>query len=137
MHKINSSASLRAAIIALETKREEEGKVMKIQFHQAYESVKPINIIKSTFKEFSGMPDLSTSIISSSAGLTAGYLSQALFVGVKNDSLKKLFSTVFVFGISTLVAHNPKVVKSVGNGILTFIKILPEIRFQKTKPTEL
>jgi hypothetical protein len=47
MEKINSESDLRGAIIQLENKKDEEGKMLKKEFHLAYESIKPVNIIKT------------------------------------------------------------------------------------------
>ena len=125
MQTINSSSGLKAAILQLESQWAKERKVMKADFYLAYESVKPINLIKSTFREVVESQDLSDDIISTAAGLTAGYLSQTLFEGVSHSPLKKLFGTVLMYGVTNLVAKHPETVKSVGGGILNLIRSLP------------
>src|SRR5690349_19665478 len=45
--KINSAETLRQAIARLENTHDEEGKMLKQQFILAYESIKPINLIKN------------------------------------------------------------------------------------------
>ena len=98
---------------------------MKAHFHLAYESVKPINLIKNTFREVAESRDLSDNIISTAAGLTAGYLSKALFVGVSHNPLKRLLGTVLMYGVTNLVARHPDAVKSVGGGILNLLRSMP------------
>lgn len=55
MEKISTSTELRAAILYLESKQFAEGIELREQFKLAYESLKPINLIKSVFVE---APDL-------------------------------------------------------------------------------
>ena len=116
MQKINSSAGLREAILLLESQQAEEGRAMKACFHLTYESVKPINLIKSTFREVAESPDISSNIISTVAGLATGYLSKTLVVGASNNPWKKLLGTVLMFSVTNLIAKHPEAIKSVGNG---------------------
>lgn len=129
MQKINSQIGLRAEIIRLENKRAEEEKMLKEQFHLAYESMKPINLIKSSFKnavasgkEAIASPDLKENILNISAGLATGYLSKLLFVGVSQSPLRKLLGFALQFGIAKAVAKNPDTIKSLGNGFLKIIR---------------
>jgi hypothetical protein len=122
MEKINSEITLRNAILQLENKQAEEGKILKEQFLVAYESIKPINLIKSTFHEVSESTDLKTNLVNTSVGLAAGYLSKALFEGVTNSPLRKLLGTALMFGITNVVAKNPEVVKTLGNGVIAIVR---------------
>ncbi|MBK7410088.1 MAG: hypothetical protein IPL49_20760 [Saprospirales bacterium] len=125
MQKITSSTDLRDAILQLESRQAEEGKTMKTHFYLAYENVKPINLIKSTFMEVVESQDLTDNLISTAAGLTAGYLSKTLFVGESHSPLKKLLGSVLMYGITNFVAKHPDDVKSVGGAILNLIKSMP------------
>jgi hypothetical protein len=122
MKKITSETDLRAAILELEIKQAEQGKLLKEQFHLAYESVKPLNLIKSTFKEAVASGDLKDNVINASVGMTAGYISKAVFEGVTRGPLRKILGTALMFGIKTVVAKNPGTVKSIGQFL--FNKIL-------------
>lgn len=122
MQKINSETSLREAIIQMENRQAFEGKLLRDDFHLAYESVKPINLIKNTLKEAVHSQDLKDNIINTSLGLTAGYLSRMLFVGASAGPVKKILGAALLFGITNLVAKNPEVIKSVGRGILNLIR---------------
>jgi hypothetical protein len=121
MEKITSEASLRAAILQLELKQAEERKVLKEQYLLAYESMKPINLVKSTFKEITASPELKDEILNTSIGLATGYLSKMLFQGASHSPVRKLFGTVLMFGITNAVTKHPEVVKSVGKGIVNFM----------------
>ncbi len=112
MGNIHSSAELKAAILLLERRQEEEGKLLKGQFHETYESIKPINLIKNTFREAAASRDLKENLVKVSVSLVAGYLSQALFARVSNNPLKKLLGTVVLFGITNAIANHPQVIGS-------------------------
>jgi hypothetical protein len=121
MEKITSEAGLKAAILQLEIKQASERKVLKEQYLLAYESIKPINLVKSTFKEVTASPELKDEILNASIGLATGYLSKVLFQGTSHSPVRKLFGTVLMFGITNAVTNHPEVVKSVGKGVINFI----------------
>lgn len=129
MQKINSAIQLHDAIIELEKKQNSEGKILKEQFHIAYESVKPINLIKSTFKEVTASKDLKDNLINTAVGITAGYLSKKILDEVTDDPLKKLLGTAVIFGITNTIAKNPDIVKAVAKGIFNI--------FAGPKPTHI
>ncbi len=122
MQTINSEAGLRAAILQLESIQAIEREELKLQFNLAYESIKPINLIKSTFKEIGEYQGLTDQIISTSTGLVVGYLSKVFFESTSDSPTKKLFGTVLQFGITNLIANNPDAVKSVATGIIKIAK---------------
>ncbi|NUO00576.1 MAG: hypothetical protein HUU01_08170 [Saprospiraceae bacterium] len=122
MQIINSAADLRVAILQLESLQNVEREELKMQFNLAYESIKPINLIKSTFKEVGEYQGLTDQIISTSTGLVVGYLSKVLFERTSDSPAKKLFGTVLQFGITNLIANNPDAVKTVATGIIKIVK---------------
>ena len=122
MQNINSETALRDAILQLESTQALEGKILKEQFNLAYESVKPINLIKSTFKEVATSDDIQDELINASVGLAAGYASKILFQGASHSALRRLFGTVLMFGITNAVAKNPEAVKSIGKGVYNIIR---------------
>ncbi len=121
MQKIDSTSSLSETIHELEVRRVEEGKMLKQQANQAYENIKPINLIKSTFKEALAAQDLRTDIINLSLGLIAGYVSKRVFSGLEDSPLKKLLGTSLQFGITLFIINNPETIQAIGNGIAKFI----------------
>jgi len=122
MQKISSYSDLRLAIVELEERQAEEGADLKAHFSLVYESVKPINLIKSLFADASEPGELKDDIINASVGLSAGYISKLLFEGVTNSPFKKIIGTALMFGIKSLVAKNPEVVKSIGKMFFSLVK---------------
>ena len=122
MEKINSETDLREAIVKLEGKWIDDGKLVKEQFFLTIESIKPINLIKSTFKDAVTSPDIKNKILNTSVGLTAGFLSKLLIQGVIKSPVNRLIGTAVMFGISNVVAKNPEAVKSIGKGFFKMIR---------------
>lgn len=126
MQIINSETGLRNAILQLESDRAEEGKKMRAQFHLAYESIKPVNLLKSAFMETAASQDLKDHILNTALSLTAGYLSKRLFAGDDSSSFKKLLGAVLSLGVTMAVAKNPEAVKEFGMKILKRISGDPD-----------
>ena len=61
MKNNNETEALNQAIIRLNHKRVYELQLLKEQFQIAYESLKPINIIKNTFQEVASSPTVAPS----------------------------------------------------------------------------
>lgn len=116
MPEITSDIGLREAIAQLESKRSTEETELREQLRITYESVKPINLIKSTYEEIVASQGLKDNLINTSIGLTAGYISKAIFEGASHSPLKKLIGTALLFGITNAVRNNPEAVKSMVKG---------------------
>jgi hypothetical protein len=121
MQEILTEADLRSAILQLERKQAEEGKLLKEQFHLAYESIMPLNLIKSTFNEVVSSPFLIDDILGTALGLTTGYLSKKIVVGASGNIVRKLLGSILQFGVTNIVARNPEGIKSFGQFIFKHI----------------
>ena len=117
MQKINSEAKLRDAILQLEEKRNIEGRMVREKFDRAIDSFKPVNLIKSTLKIGEVSPDLKDTIISTSVGLAAGFIVKIILGGFMKNPVNKLLGNAAMFGITKMVAQNPRTVKSLGRGL--------------------
>lgn len=117
MQKINSSAELHLAIAALELQQTAEAKLLKQQFNLAYESIKPVNLIKSTLKDISASQDLKDNLLNSAVGITVGYVSKKIFEGTSHSPVKRMLGTALMFGVTNAVAKNPETLKAAIRGI--------------------
>jgi hypothetical protein len=79
MSEINSEISLRKAILELEGKRAVEGEMLREQFFETFESIKPVNMLKSGLREAMGTKNLKKAILTKAVGLGAGLLFKILF----------------------------------------------------------
>ncbi len=117
--------SLDAAIRALEARQKEEAKLLKIEFQDALESVRPINLIKSTFEQVKESTELKGNLLNTAIGLGAGFISKKAFVGFSHNPLKRMVGTAVMFGVTNLVAKNPLIVRMAALGLMKLLKRKP------------
>jgi hypothetical protein len=122
MENINSESSLKNAIFLLEVRQKEEEKMLKEQFHLAYESIQPLNIIKNTLKGAAESTEIKDNILNTSVGLAAGFVSKKLFVSVSHSPFKNLLGTAILVGMTNLVTKNPNTIKSLAFGLWNTIR---------------
>jgi|WetSurMetagenome_2_1015567.scaffolds.fasta_scaffold10270_9 hypothetical protein len=128
MQSISSTAGLKEAIRQLEFKQAEHAKLLKEEFNLTRESLKPANLIKSTFTDVVASPLLVSNVLGTVIGLSAGYFSRKLFVGTSVNLLKKLMGNIVQLGVTTIIANKPELVQSFGQQIFQRI-------FRKRKTT--
>lgn len=119
MEKITSVEELRQAIRLLEIKQEMEGKLLREQFKITYESLKPLNLIKNTFKDLVATPDLQGKFLNTTLGLAVGYFSKKIAIGSTHNPLKQLFGNILQTGVSNIVSKNADGIKSTTLNLIT------------------
>ena len=122
MPNITNSEDLRAAIIELEAKRLSQEKELREQLRLTYESIQPINLIKSTYDQIATSENLKKELINTSIGLAVGYISKSLFEKLSHSPVKKLIGTAILFGVTSTVAKNPDAVKKVAKAAFNLIR---------------
>ncbi len=122
---IVSLTDLREAIRQMEDKWKDEGKIVKEQFEVTYESIKPINLIKSTLQEVGSSPELRGNVLNASVGLAAGFVSKAVFVGFSANPVRKLVGTLLMFGITNFVAKRSDLIGRIGRNLMAKIRSKP------------
>lgn len=130
MQSITTSANLKAAIQQLELQQAEELFLLKEELLRTAESLKPINIIKNTFKEAVASPDLKTDLINSAIGLTTGILAKKVIIGKTLNPLSKLLGVALEMFVANKVSANTSQIKSLGNNIMK------KLFNKKSKPNE-
>jgi len=121
MEKITNITELNAAILLLENKQYEEELLLKEQFKITYESLKPLNFIRSTFKELVTAPDFKEDLLNTSISLAVGYFSKKLAVGSTNNPFKQILGSFLQMGVTSIVSKNSDDIKS---GIQKLITLL-------------
>jgi hypothetical protein len=131
MQTISNSDALKQSILILEEEQAVKGQALKQQFLLTYESLKPINIIRSAVHEFTESPGGIDNIMGTGVGLLTGFLSKKVFVGTSGNLFRKLIGSFLQFGVSNLVANHPDSIKSVGQFIFNKFR-----RSKEHKPGE-
>ncbi len=108
---ITSTTELRDNIKLLEERRIVQGHLLKEEFSQVVESLKPSNIIKNSFSGMASSPHVMRNIIIGVLGVTAAYFSRKKLKKAKNNPVRKLMATVIQAGIASLLAVKGEVIK--------------------------
>ena len=112
---------LKEAIGLLKKKQAIELRLLKEQVHTVHESIKPVNIIKNAFHQFTAAPDIKNNIIGSIIGLASGYLSKKIFVAGSHNPITRIMGTLLQIGITNVTAKNADTIKSIGEKVAKFV----------------
>lgn len=115
---------LNREIIFLERKRSEEFKNLKEQFHTASQSLKPINLLKSTFEQVRQSPDFKSDIGKAAIGMFSGYLLKKLVFRSSVNPLKILAGVAFQALATNVAAENSEKIKETGINIFEIVRAL-------------
>lgn len=110
--------TLNASIRDLKSKQAFELEGLKAQFHTTYESLKPLNFIKSTVHDMTTSPEIKTDLMNSVLGIGTGYLSKMIVVGSSQNPFLKVAGGLLQQAIGNAISNNSdKIIKS-GENIL-------------------
>ncbi len=84
-------------INVLRAQQEEDLFDLKQQFHETYESFKPLNLIKNTFMDATASPDVKNKLVDGAINLATGAISGNLLWGLTERPIKKVLSTAYNF----------------------------------------
>lgn len=112
MVKQNAVNSLKESIRLLEMRQTEEGIILKEQFRITYESLKPVNLIKSSIKDLAGSFAIKSSIFESLFTIVSGYLTQKFIVNSKSNVFMKILGVLVQFGVTNLISKNSEDVRN-------------------------
>ncbi len=130
--EIINAAHLKMAILELEQKKLLQEQELVSQLHSTYNSLKPVNLLKSTLRDIGSEPNLGKNIFNALIGLGTGVISKKLVIGGSHNIFKKLMGVAVEFGVAGLVTKKGEVIKSVIAS--TFKKLLAG---RKMKPKQL
>ncbi len=104
MKKSNEKAALIEKIAALQIKHLEELNSLKVQFQITYESLKPLNFIKSTLHDVTSSPEIKSDLLNGALNLATGLISKNVLFGLTEKPIKNLISTLFKFVVKKFVS---------------------------------
>jgi len=99
MKTINQEQFLMERIISLQIKQATELHQLKMQLHEALQTLNPFSIIKSSLLEKDNSPDLKHLVINGVVNLTSTYLAKNPFLRILQQPIKKFLGN-FVNTIS-------------------------------------
>jgi hypothetical protein len=111
MAKPSATELLKESIRQLEIKQAEEGKQLKEQVKEVYESLKPVNLLKTSLKEMAGSAELTGSLMESVVALFSGYLVNRVVAGSKKGMFAKILGLFMQFGVTKLVANHADTIR--------------------------
>jgi hypothetical protein len=122
MENITSVIELKNAIQRLKVEQAIDEQLLKEQFYITFESLKPINLLRSTIYDITTSPHLTDSILGTATGLLTGYLSRKIVtIGASGNLFRRLLGTVLQLGVTNVVSQNPDAIKSIGQYIYQHI----------------
>lgn len=117
MKKKNETDALNELIVLQQYQYDVDLQLLKEQFHIAYESVKPVNLIKNLVHDITSSPEIKEDILGNIMGLATGFISKKLMVNKDSGTIKKLFGTVVQFAIGNMVSKHSIDIKAVGTAL--------------------
>ena len=118
MAKQSAVDSLKESIRLLEIRQVEEGQALKEQFKITYESLKPLNLIKSSLNELTSSVEIKNSLFETIVSILTGYLTKKMMVSSKSNPFMKILGALLQFGVTSIVAKNAE---SIRNYIMSII----------------
>ncbi len=118
MKNITSIDELRESILFLEMKQANDWCLLKDEFHTTYESLKPMNMIKNTFKDMASTPNLKTDVANSLIGLATGFIAKKIFLGNSHNPITKLLGMVLEIAVANKVSKNADGIRATGSTLL-------------------
>ncbi len=118
MAKQTAFDSLKESIRLLEIRQDEEGKMLKEHFKITYESLKPANLIKNSFRELTSSVEIKNSLFETVVSLLTGYLTKKMMVSSKSNIFMKILGLLLQFGVTSVVAQNAENIRNVINDLI-------------------
>jgi hypothetical protein len=118
MKNKNATEALNDLILIQEMKYDNDLGQLKNQFDVAYQSVKPINLIKNLFHNVTTSPEIKRDLVSNVIGLSTGFLTKRLLLGSLHNPVTKVLGTVLEFAVANLISKNTSGIKTIGGNLL-------------------
>ncbi len=114
----NETESLNDRIIYLENKLSLEQKLIKEQFHNSIERLKPLNLIKNTFQEISSPSKVKNILLKVIIGIGTGTLTKKILVRGSHNPIKQLVGSIIEFSVANKIFKNADNIILIAENIL-------------------
>ncbi|WP_348822446.1 hypothetical protein [Flavobacterium aestuarii] len=117
MKKLNETDALNEMIINVQQQYQTDLFLLKEQAHIAYESIKPVNLIKNLVHDVTSSPQIQEDVFGNVLGLVTGFISRKLMIHEDSSMFKKVLATVAQFAIANVVSKHSIDIKAAGTAI--------------------
>jgi hypothetical protein len=117
MKKLNETDALNELIQLNQQQYDNDLRLLKEQFHIAYESIKPINLIKNLVHEVTASPEIKEDIFGNVMGLASGFISKKIMIDENSGVFKRVIGTVLQFAVANVVSKHSVNIKAVGTAL--------------------
>jgi len=121
MRAISSSEELRRSIQELELKQAVKEQLLREQFIETYESLRFVNLLKSSLKNSVSSSSEVSDIAGMALGMVTGYISKKIFIGTSGNPFRRLIGSIVQLGVMSFVSKHPSGLKSLGEYLFSQI----------------
>ena len=114
---INSKTALRKRILELEQKKADQEEMLKTKFNATKESMKPVNLIKEGFSNFTAADGMGAGILKTAAGIGVGLLTKNILAGSSSSKITKALGKVIEIAAANTTIENAGKIKAYGVSI--------------------
>lgn len=117
MAGIQTLEQLQAAIKLQEQEQVINKELLRKQVAIFYESIKPVNLIRSAFQQAVASPHIKSRLLKAALGISAGYLAKNLIQSLRSNPLAKTAGSL-LSGVFKASGNNASISKSIVNCFL-------------------
>ncbi len=103
MKILTPTQKLSNAIDLLEAKQKKELDDVKLQVNSLLESMKPVNLLNNTLKDFN-TPETKTNLINSVTSVASGYISRKFLIGDSSNIFKKIAGYTLQYAVTNFIS---------------------------------
>lgn len=122
MQNISNSVELKQAIAALEVEQAINGEILRKQFKITYDNLKPLKLIENSLRDIVTSPIIGNSLLGTTLGMAAGFLTKKMAVGKSHNIFRILFGSFLELGVTKAIALHPEAIKSAANFLFDQIR---------------
>ena len=114
---ITNAEELDKAIAELQKQQVEKKTLMVLQFHELQESMRPINLLKSTLNRIAQPGEVRDTLIKAASGIGMGLLTKGLITGKNKGIVSAVVGKTVRVAVAKTVFNNAEVLKAYGTAI--------------------
>ncbi|RYG53900.1 MAG: hypothetical protein EOO01_03100 [Chitinophagaceae bacterium] len=115
--KISSISDLDKAILELEKRKVIQESLLRAQFEATKESLKPLNLVKSSFSKLTHTPEVRDGVAKTVVGVGLGLLTKNLFLGKTYPVVRSLINNAVERSVNKGVNTGTETLKAYGKAI--------------------